>query len=102
MKGQRSILRNKGVQSLLASLLCIVVGLLVGYLVLLIINPAGAWEAITTIVKNFFYYPSPQAQLRYFGNTLVKTAPRPGTCPGSCACWPPWRQGPCWGPSPAL
>ena len=75
MKGQRSILRNKGVQSLLASLLCIVVGLLVGYLVLLIINPAGAWEAITTIVKNFFYYPSPQAQLRYFGNTLVKTAP---------------------------
>ena len=75
MKGQRSILRNKGVQSLLSSLLCIVVGLLVGYLVLLIINPAGAWEAITTIVKNFFYYPSPQAQLRYFGNTLVKTAP---------------------------
>ena len=75
MKGQRSILRNKGVQSLLASLLCIVVGLLVGYLVLLLINPAGAWEAITTIVKNFFYYPSPQAQLRYFGNTLVKTAP---------------------------
>ena len=75
MKGQRSILRNKGVQSLLASLLCIVVGLLVGYLVLLIINTAGAWEAITTIVKNFFYYPSPQAQLRYFGNTLVKTAP---------------------------
>ena len=75
MKGQRSIMRNKGVQSLLASLLCIVVGLLVGYLVLLIINPAGAWEAITTIVKNFFYYPSPQAQLRYFGNTLVKTAP---------------------------
>ena len=75
MKGQRSILRNKGVQSLLASLLCIVVGLLVGYLVLLIINPAGALEAITTIVKNFFYYPSPQAQLRYFGNTLVKTAP---------------------------
>ena len=60
MKGQRSILRNKGVQSLLASLLCIVVGLLVGYLVLLIINPAGAWEAITTIVKNFFYYPSPR------------------------------------------
>ena len=30
MKGQRSILRNKGVQSLLASLLCIVLGLLIG------------------------------------------------------------------------
>ena len=75
MKGQRSILRNKGVQSLLASLLCILAGLLIGYLVLLIINPAGAWEAIVTIVENFLYYPSPQAQIRYFGNTLVKTAP---------------------------
>ena len=37
-----SLLRNQGVQSLLASLLCIVLGLLIGYIVLLIINPAGA------------------------------------------------------------
>ena len=37
-----SLLRNKGFQSLLASLLCIVLGLLIGYIVLLIINPAGA------------------------------------------------------------
>ena len=72
---KRSLLQNKGVQSLLASLLCILAGLLIGYLVLLIINPAGAWEAIVTIVENFPYYPSPQAQIRYFGNTLVKTAP---------------------------
>ncbi|WP_294475106.1 ABC transporter permease [uncultured Intestinimonas sp.] len=72
---KRSLLQNKGVQSLLASLLCILAGLLIGYLVLLIINPAGAWEAIVTIVENFLYYPSPQAQIRYFGNTLVKTAP---------------------------
>ena len=75
MKQKTSLLRNKGVQSLLASLLCILVGLLVGYIVLLIINPAGAGEAIQTIVKNFFYYPSAAARLRYFGNTLVKTAP---------------------------
>ena len=39
-----SLLRNKGFQSLLASLLCIVLGLLIGYIVLLIINPAGAGE----------------------------------------------------------
>ena len=72
---KRSLLENKGVQSLLASLLCILAGLLIGYLVLLAINPAGAGEAIATIVKNFFYYPSSQAQIRYFGNTLAKTAP---------------------------
>ena len=34
-------------QSLLASLLCMVLGLFLGYIVLLIINPAGAGEAIT-------------------------------------------------------
>ena len=68
MKQKQSVhLRNKGVQSLLASLLCILIGLLVGYIVLLIINPAGAGEAIQTIVKNFFYYPSAAARLKYFG-----------------------------------
>ena len=70
-----SIWKNKGVQSLVASLLCILIGLLVGYIVLLIINPAGATEAIKTIVENFLYYPSRAAQLKYLGNTLVKTVP---------------------------
>ena len=70
-----SIWKNKGFQSLAASLLCILIGLLVGYVVLLIINPAGATEAIKTIVENFLYYPTPAAQLKYLGNTLVKTVP---------------------------
>ena len=70
-----SIWKNKGFQSLAASLLCILIGLLVGYIVLLIINPAGATEAIKTIVENFLYYPTPAAQLKYLGNTLVKTVP---------------------------
>ena len=72
---KRSLLRNNAVQSLLASLLCILIGLLVGYVVLLIINPAGAGEAITTIVKNFMTYSRRNAQLKYLGSTLVKTAP---------------------------
>ena len=74
-KEKRSLLRNNAVQSLLASLLCILIGLLVGYVVLLIINPAGAGEAITTIVKNFMTYSRRNAQLKYLGSTLVKTAP---------------------------
>jgi simple sugar transport system permease protein len=72
---KRSLLRNSAVQSLLASLLCILIGLLVGYLVLLAINPAGAGEAIITIVKNFLTYSQRNSQLKYLGNTLVKTAP---------------------------
>ena len=74
-KKSGSIWKNKGFQSLAASLLCILIGLLVGYIVLLIINPAGATEAIKTIVENFLYYPSRAAQLKYLGNTLVKTVP---------------------------
>ena len=72
---KNNLLRNSGVQSLLASLMCILVGLLVGYVALLIINAEGAWEAISNIVKNFLYYPKPVQQLKYLGNTLVKTAP---------------------------
>ena len=71
----KKILKNQAVQSLLASLLCILAGLLIGYIVLLFINPAGAWEGIVTVVKNFFYYPSKAAVVKYFGSTLVKTAP---------------------------
>ena len=74
-KEKKSILRNGGVQTLLASLLCILLGLLVGYIVLLIINPAGAWKAMTSILKNFLYFPRPAIALEYFGSTLAKTAP---------------------------
>ena len=71
----KKILKNQAVQSLLSSLLCILLGLLLGYIVLLFINPAGAGEAIITVIKNFFYYPSKAAVIKYFGNTLVKSAP---------------------------
>ena len=58
-----------------AAVICVILGLFVGYLVLLAIDPAGAGEAILTIVKNFLNYPSKPAALKYLGNTLVKTAP---------------------------
>ncbi len=74
-KMKKSLLRNGAVQSLLASVICIILGLLVGYLVLLIINPAGAWDAIVAIMKNFMYYPTAAAAKKYLGSTLVKTAP---------------------------
>ena len=64
-----------GVQSLIASLLCIVLGMLIGYIVLLFINPTGAGEAIVTVMKNFLNYNRADTQLKYLGNTLVKTAP---------------------------
>ena len=72
---KESILAKPAVQSIIASLLCIVVGLFIGYIALLLINAEGASEAIITIIKNYFTYPSKAAALKYCGNTLVKAAP---------------------------
>ena len=82
-KTRKSFLQMPGVQTILASLLCIMLGLLVGFVVLLLINHTVnpdtgtlyAWEAIVVIVKNFWKYNSEAAQMKYLGNTLVKTAP---------------------------
>ena len=70
-----SLLKRPGVQTLLASLICIVLGLLVGYIALLIINPSGATDAIISVMKNFWAYSKPEKQLKNFGVTLVTTAP---------------------------
>ena len=72
---KKNILKNNGVQSLLASLVCVILGLLIGYVVLLFINPDGASEAIAAVMKNFLTYSKPETQAKYLGNTLVKTAP---------------------------
>ena len=74
-KERSSLLRRPGFQTLLASLVCIILGVLVGYIALLIINPAGATEAIMDVLKNFWAYSKPEKQLKNFGVTLVTTAP---------------------------
>lgn len=71
---KESILRNTAVQTIIASLLCIVLGLLIGYIVLLIINPKGASGAVMAILKNYFYYPSHAAVMKYCGTTMVKAS----------------------------
>lgn len=50
-KEKKNILSNGAVQTLLASLFCIILGLVVGYVVLLVINPQGAGRAITAIFR---------------------------------------------------
>lgn len=71
----KKILRNEAFQSLFASLICIVLGVLIGYVVLLFINPSGAGEAIMEVLKNFFHFSKANLQIKNFGSTLVKTAP---------------------------
>ena len=73
-KEKISLLRQDGFQTLLASLVCILGGLLVGYIVLLLIEPSGAFEAILAVMKSFFKYPG-KLMLKYMGQTLVRTVP---------------------------
>ena len=71
----KKLLKNPGFQAFAASIICIILGLLVGYIVLLFINPEGAAESILNVIKNFFTWKRPNQQLKQFGNTLSKTMP---------------------------
>ena len=73
-KEKNSLIRTDGFQTLLASLACILGGILVGYIALLIIEPSGAFGAITAVLKSFFRYPG-KLMLKYCGQTLVRTVP---------------------------
>ena len=80
-------MRNPTVQSILTSIICIILGLLIGYIVLLIIYPAGAGEAIKTIILNFLTRSSHAAQMKALGNTLAKTAPLLMCALSICFCY---------------
>lgn len=71
---KKSLIRSDGFQTLLASLVCILGGILVGYIALLIIEPSGALEAIIAVLKSFFRYPG-KLMFKYLGQTLVRTVP---------------------------
>ena len=74
MKKTNTLLRNNGFQTLLSSLMCILGGLIIGYIVLLIIEPKGAFDAIIAVMKSFFKFRG-AARLKYFGQNLVRTVP---------------------------
>ena len=71
----KKVLKNPGVQAFLASVICIILGLLIGYIVLLFINPEGAAESIINVIKNFLTWNRANKKLQQFGNTLAKTMP---------------------------
>ena len=74
MNKKSSLIRNDGFQTLLASLACILGGLIIGYLVLLVIEPSGAFDAIIAVTKSFLRYPG-ASKMKYFGQNLVRTVP---------------------------
>lgn len=87
MKEKNSLLKNPSFQAILSSLLCIVLGLLIGYIVLMLINPSGAGESIKTILLNFMTRSSNPARIKALGNTLAKTAPLLMCALSICFCY---------------
>ncbi len=76
MEEKTGFWKRPGVQSLLASIICAALGILIGFLILLIMNPAHAAEGMGAILKNFFKYNQSSTTLMYyFGSTLVKAVP---------------------------
>lgn len=86
-KSKMSFLQKPGVQTVIAALICVLAGLLIGFVVLLLINPAGAGNAIMTILLNFFTRATFGAQMKALGNTLAKSAPLLMCALSVCFCY---------------
>ena len=87
MNSKENFFRRPGVQTFLSSIICVILGLLLGYIILLLINAKGASAGIVTLLKNYMNYPTRPAQMKYLGNTLVKIAPLLMCALSVCFCY---------------
>lgn len=70
------LIRKDVVKTLLTSVACAVVGLLTGYIVLLIVNPGAAGQGFKTLVLGFLDVPNKYGmQAEALAKTFTRTAP---------------------------
>ena len=70
-----SLIKKDATKSIVTSLWCALLGLIVGFILLLCINFNNAAYGMTSIMANYLIFTTPQDRLNYFGQTLAKTAP---------------------------
>lgn len=70
-----SILKKNATKTVITSLWCALLGLILGFAVLLCINAREAGYGMSSILGNFLIFKSPDDRWNYFGQTLAKTAP---------------------------
>lgn len=70
-----NLIKKDATKTVVTSLWCALLGLILGFLILLIINPSNAAYGMTSILGNYLIFSNPQDRLNYFGQTLAKTAP---------------------------
>ena len=66
-----SLLKNEKFTSAFASVICAVLGILVGFLLLLCINPEHAGEGIISILRSWAKSSRKQRRIYELGSTLV-------------------------------
>ena len=69
------VLASDTFRSIASAVICALVGIIVGFIILLIINAEHSPKAISVILKNFMYYKNGGKKLYYLGQTLVKAVP---------------------------
>ena len=71
----QKITSSESFKAILSAVICALIGIVFGFIVLLIINGENAPKAMATILKTCFYYRRTNMKIFYLGNTLVKTVP---------------------------
>ena len=70
-----SLLKKEATKTIITSLWCALLGLILGFIILLCINAKEAAYGMTSVLGNYLIFSNPQDRLNYFGQTLAKTAP---------------------------
>ena len=70
-----SLLKKDATKTVITSLWCALLGLILGFIILLCINAKEAAYGMTSVLGNYLIFSNPQDRLNYFGQTLAKTAP---------------------------
>lgn len=70
-----SLLKKDATKTVVTSIWCALIGLIIGFLILVCINATNAPYGMTSVLGNYLIFNNAQDKLHYFGQTLAKTAP---------------------------
>lgn len=70
-----SLLKKESTKTVAISCWCALLGLILGFFILLFINPSEACYGMTSVLGNYLIFSNPNDVVNYFGQTLAKTAP---------------------------
>ncbi len=71
----KKLISSPSFKAITSAVICAFIGIICGFIILLLINAPNAPKAMGTILKNFLYYKKTTMKMYYLGSTLVKTVP---------------------------